>query len=328
MPWWIETARGYLSGLRNRRRPRKGIRVFCYHGLVERKKDLRLERNFVSLSDFRSHLHFLRRVRVLSLSELIEELTNPKRQRRPAAIITFDDGYANNLLAAEVLSVFGLPWSVFVSTGAVGNNNPIWVNEFSLLLLYGRTKKIELFGKDWPLTNRKEREVAFGATRYRMLYISSDLRKQEMARLHNQFPEGETQRLLSEFPSFQMLSWKEIKQLAGAGVEIGSHGVNHEIHHPTQTEAVRYYELIESKRVLEKELSKECGYFAFPNGNFTPSSAEQVQKSGYKIAFTTRSGTILPGVNPYLLPRLETKPLLHRLVQEFFWEVPVRAEGI
>src|ERR1700694_5704816 len=122
---WISRTRGYLSGLRNNGGARKGIRVFCYHGIIERKGD-RLERNLQLLSDFRAHVRFLSRFRVLSLTELVAELSAKTPENKPAAVITFDDGYANNLLAAEILAAYRLPWSIFISTGAVGRENSIW----------------------------------------------------------------------------------------------------------------------------------------------------------------------------------------------------------
>src|SRR5258708_23661244 len=162
---WISTKLGYFSGWWNSDGERKGVRVFCYHGVVERRTD-RVERNLHLLSDFREHVRFLRRFRVLSLAELVPELSATVNEHKPAAVITFDDGYANNLIAAEILAACRLPWSVFVSTGAVGRENSIWTVELSLLLLHGEAERIEVFDNWWPLTCRYEREEAFQSIRY------------------------------------------------------------------------------------------------------------------------------------------------------------------
>src|SRR5215813_1357974 len=125
---WISAKLGYLSGFSGNNGQRNGIRVFCYHGLIERKTH-RLERNLQLVSDFREHVRFLRRFRVLSLTELDSELTCRTSEKKTAAVITFDDGFRNNLLAAEILDAFRLPWTVFVATGAVGRQNAIWTVE-------------------------------------------------------------------------------------------------------------------------------------------------------------------------------------------------------
>jgi peptidoglycan/xylan/chitin deacetylase (PgdA/CDA1 family) len=281
-----------------------GIEVFCYHGVVEQKSDHRLERNFCLLSEFRSHLQLLLRLRILTLAELGEKLEPYAGAGQSAAIITFDDGYANNLLAAEVLAAARAPWSIFVSTGALGPGNSLWTAELSLLLLHGQAERIQVFERDWLLNQRQFREDAFQSIRHRLKSLAAEARQETMNFLRSQFPQGETQRLLHQFPSLQMLTWENLSQLAGTGVEIGSHGVHHEIHHPDQPEAIRRFELTESKAILEQRLERPCRFFAYPNGGFNPASAAEVDEAGYELAFTTEPGVVAPGANPYLLPRL------------------------
>jgi peptidoglycan/xylan/chitin deacetylase (PgdA/CDA1 family) len=318
-PWWMAASLGFLDGLRRHGRTSEGIRVLLYHGVMERKKDCLLERNFRLLDDFQDHLRFLRRYQVLSLAELVDELRNPKQRTRPAAVITFDDGYVNNLLAAEVLAKFRLPWSLFIPTGAVGREKFIWTAELTLLLLRGRSSRLEILNKAWSLKERPERESAFLAIRYALKRMPSTSRQDAMNSIRDQFPEGETLRLLHEFPSLQMLSWEEIDHLRNSGVEIGSHGVNHEIHHGAQPEPVRRFELTESKAVLENRLASPCRFFAYPNGDFGLTSGDEVRASGYDLAVTTEPGIVRAGTNPYLLPRAEPDGSLRAFASQFFW---------
>src|SRR5215813_8165293 len=118
---WISAAKGALSGLRGGSTLRSGIRVFFYHGLVERRIDPILDRNFTLISDFHDHIRLLRRFGTLSLQDLAEELAC-RRQPKAAAVLTFDDGYANNMVAAEILAAARIPWSVFVATGTIGGS--------------------------------------------------------------------------------------------------------------------------------------------------------------------------------------------------------------
>jgi peptidoglycan/xylan/chitin deacetylase (PgdA/CDA1 family) len=319
-PWWAAASLGYWSGLRDQERRRDGIRVICYHGVVERKRDERLERNLQLLSDFQSQVSFLRRFRVLSLDELTNQSSTTPRQTKPTAVITFDDGYANNLLAADVLDRAHLPWSVFVTTGAVGHEQTIWTVALSLLLLQGQAEKLEVLNRVWPLKTRSERETAFQKIRYPLKSMSSESRQRTMNCIQQQFPSGETQRLLAKFPSLQLLSWAEVKQLASGGVGIGSHGVTHEIHHDAQPESVRSFELRESKSELQRQLGHPCDVFAFPNGDFVPTSASEVLDAGYKLALTTQRGTFKPNVHQHMVPRLWPMSSLRDFSRDFFWE--------
>ena len=318
--WWAAASLGYWSGLRGQERRRDGIRVICYHGVVERKQDERLERNLQLLSDFQSQVNLLRRFRVLSLDELADQSPTTPKQTKPTAVITFDDGYANNLLAAEVLDRAHLPWSVFITTGVVGHEQPIWTVALSLLLLQGQAERLEVLDRVWPLKTRSERETAFQEIRYPLKSMSNESRQQAINRIEQQFPSGETQRLLSKFPSLQSLSWQEVKQLASGGVGIGSHGVAHEIHHEEQPRSVRLFELSESKSELERQLGRSCDVFAFPNGDFVPSSASEVLDAGYKLALTTQRGTFKPKVHRHMVPRLWPMSSLRDFSRNFFWE--------
>jgi hypothetical protein len=98
----------------------QGCRVYCYHGIVREKQDNRLERNFHLLSDFREHVRFFRRHRVMTLAEVSYTLSLNSGSKCRTAVISFDDGYANNLLAAASLAEAKLPWTIFVSAGAAG----------------------------------------------------------------------------------------------------------------------------------------------------------------------------------------------------------------
>jgi peptidoglycan/xylan/chitin deacetylase (PgdA/CDA1 family) len=318
---WASAASGYLAGLRKGDARRQGIRVFYYHGLVKRRVDPVLDRNFSLISDFQEHIRLLRKFRIISLAELADELSN-KRQFKTATVLTFDDGYANNLVAAEILNVARIPWSLFIATGAIGSQGTTWPEELSLLILHGQVRGVEALEKIWPLTNREERLETFRAILIRMKTMAATQRRETLTQIREQFPAGESQRLLNEFPSLRMLTWDEVGQLAGAETEICSHGVYHEIHHDQQPATVRRGELQDSKTEIEKRLGQSCDFFAFPNGDFRSSSAQEVSDAGFKLAFTTQQKTIMPGANPFLLPRFDPNYFVsfQSFTRNFFWE--------
>ena len=320
MRLWSDANRGYLRGLLAGDRRLEGVRVFFYHGVVERKKDPLLERNFSLLTEFQSHLRFLRRFRVLSLRELADELSSTGTTINRAAVITVDDGFANSVVIGEIANVLRLPWSLFISTGAVGRENSLWPIELALLVLHGHAEQVEVFDGLWRMNSSDEREVGFRSILAAMKGLPSNSRRLTMDCIRQQFPKSETHRLLYEFPSVQMLSWEQARQLASAGVEIASHGVDHEIHHMDQTAETRWHELTESKIQLTKRLHRPCAFFAFPNGDFTPSSAGEVQRAGYELGFTTQPKSIMHGANPFILPRLYPAGPLHQLARDFFWQ--------
>ena len=54
-----------------------------------------------------------------------------------------------------------------------------------------------------------------------------------------------------------------------------------------------------------------CHYFSYPFGNagdVSPAARQAVEEAGYSHAFTTLSGTLRSGLDPWLLPRYALKP--------------------
>jgi peptidoglycan/xylan/chitin deacetylase (PgdA/CDA1 family) len=317
----IEQARGYLSGWRRGLARRHGVRVFRYHGLVEAKADPVLDRNQHLLSVFRSQMSYLRRFRVLSVGELIDELGRPELGRVPSAMITFDDGFHNNLLVAEILSRFRLPFSIFVPSGEVGPRRAMWSVEMSLLMMRGQADQVEALGRIWPLKTRADRERSFRELRGRLKAIPAATRLDAMERIRVQFPAGESDRLLAEYPWLRMLTWEELAELGRSGVEIGSHGLHHEIQHADQPVSVREEELRISRTEIQDRLARSCRAFAYPNGNFVEASPEEVGRAGYEVAFTTETGTVHGRhQNRFLLPRIGASSWLGGFVRGFWWQ--------
>src|SRR5262249_19705130 len=305
MKSWIKNAAEYFSNLKSPREKLQGVRVLAFHGVLEKKTDATLERNFHLLSHFKDQIRSLRRFQIISLSELYDLIDHAKPVTSKMVVITFDDGYANNLMAGEILKSEGLPWSLFLTAGEVGKNRCIWPAELSLLLLHGDASSVDWNGKKWNLKKRAERELAFRDIRYSLKALPASERQEALCDIRLQFPEGETLRLLEKFPSLQMLSWEQVARLASSGVEMGSHGWTHELHHAAQSRQSRLHELKESRTEITRRLSRPCRFFAYPNGDFMDDSVNEVREQGYDFAFTTRSGTVTADSNHWLLPRFE-----------------------
>jgi len=312
---------GWLAGAARRR----GIRILRYHGVVERKSDPVLERNQHTLASFVEQADFLARQRVLGLDELLGELSargGSTRPASPAAAITFDDAFANNLAAAEILSERRLPWMLFAPSGELAADRPraMWLVTLSLWIMAGSAARVDALGSAWPLGTRDERERAFRRIRAALKACSAAERAREMESMEAQLPSGETERLLAAHPSLRIASAGELRQIASSGAEIGSHGVHHEMHHGGQPAHVRARELAESRAALEALVGRPCRAFAFPNGDILPESPAEAADAGYLAAFTTEEATARPGAPPHALPRISAPGSLERFVRAFSFE--------
>lgn len=99
------------------------------------------------------------------------------------------------------------------------------------------------------------------------------------------------------------MSTDDIRVMSEAGIEFGSHSMNHKLLNETADDDVTF-EISESKKYLEDLLQKECRVFAYPAGFHTPFAREAVRRAGYIGGFTTVYGSD-EQPDPFALNRTE-----------------------
>lgn len=106
------------------------------------------------------------------------------------------------------------------------------------------------------------------------------------------------------YPARQMLSVSQLRELDAAGVEVGSHTVNH-VRLARLPLAVSREEVRASRDELEGLLGKPVRHFAYPYGNYNAQVREAVQASGYEGACSTRWGRNGVDADPFAIKRVE-----------------------
>lgn len=111
------------------------------------------------------------------------------------------------------------------------------------------------------------------------------------------------------FKGRECMTWDEVREAQSAGIEFGSHTVNHPKLYELNLELLRA-ELTESKATLERELGrpiKSFAYpFAFPSGDraFVKVFVELLKQTGYAGNVTTKIGLAGKSDDPFTLKRL------------------------
>ena len=137
---------GLLSGKRwldGSKQMANQVTILGYHQVVTDITRTEREGVFslaISAQSFRRQMEFARqRYEVLTLDEAAAVLRGQATTRRPALVITFDDGYRNVYENAfPVLREMGLPATVYLNTGLVGTNQLL---DHDLLYWYARRAK-------------------------------------------------------------------------------------------------------------------------------------------------------------------------------------------
>jgi len=108
----------------------------------------------------------------------------------------------------------------------------------------------------------------------------------------------------SFFPSVSLvetegiMGWEDLRRLAAAGMEIGSHGMSHDLL-AGQSEAGLLRELQESKRRLEGELGIEAAFFSLPRGYLPPELPALARRAGYRGLCVSRAGYNSGAADPF-----------------------------
>lgn len=121
---------GTLAALRWLHRGR--LPILCYHSVVDGSQPAGLVENsgglHLPVSQFREQLEFLsRHYRVVPLDGAVAAFGAGHGPPERSVVLTFDDGYANNLtVAAPLLAEYRFPATIFLATDYIGRDSFWW----------------------------------------------------------------------------------------------------------------------------------------------------------------------------------------------------------
>ena len=297
---WNAANRGLLAS---------SVVVLAYHGVISDRHAEHPLRSFnmLTVSEFRRHLtEIVRLFNPIAMDDFRAWFRGGRQLPRKALLITFDDGYANNLIhAAPLLKQMGVPATCFIPTGYIGGDRLLWPTEVFCRSYYCP-------GKRMPMP--RGGEAAVPRTHSARLEFAADVEEtckelpaatcmDYLARLR-----AECNLVLDEAAEelFGFLDWDGVRELRKSGFEIGSHTVEHVI--VSRADRPRLaHELRASKSTIEREIRSECFCFAYPNGradDITPTAMQVAADAGYDFAFSVRDGFCHHSANPMLLDRI------------------------
>jgi peptidoglycan/xylan/chitin deacetylase (PgdA/CDA1 family) len=109
-----------------------------------------------------------------------------------------------------------------------------------------------------------------------------------------------TDQVDSKAPGY--MTWDQIRELARAGVTIGSQSAAH-LHMPDFTVERVVADITKSNARFEQELGKAPELFAYPYGEVSTEVRAQIVKAGFIAAFGQHSGVLHSDSDLYYLPR-------------------------
>ena len=208
-------------------------------------------------------------------------------------LITFDDGYRDNLLrAAEILNAWGISALLFVCTGFIAGELQFywdWLAD-ALLATNERSVRLPLLGKV-TLGDARSRRDARRAFIAQAKQLGEYERREVITATARVLRIDRPGRPATE----QHLDWPALQRLRGLGFTIGGHTVSHPIlSRLPDGEAAA--EIADSCQEIAARLNAPVNSFAYPNGraaDFNSVHQLAAARAGVKLAFSL-SGRVAP----------------------------------
>ena len=302
--------------------------VLLYHRVIDLPSDPQLL--CVSRQHFTEHLEVIRECcRTIQMKTLGKALQHRNRGEC-AIIITFDDGYADNLYNAKpLLERYDIPATMFVTSGYLGSKREFWYDGLERIFLHGEILpeklRLQINGhwREWYVGPA----VGWSDGAYRNFREWNISRKDDPSMRHSLYrslfqilhplPDGERTKIMEALalwagvdpiqrPTHRTLSPDELIRLADGGlVEVGSHTVSHPLLSAIPV-AAQTDEISRSKTHLEEILGHPVSSFAYPFGgrsHYTNQTVTAVREAGFEWACSSFAGVVSRDTDPWQLPR-------------------------
>lgn len=305
--------------------------ILLYHSVAKVSTDpwgVRVKpRNFIEqMAVIRKHCH------ALPLAKLDEALRTGGIPPR-TVLITFDDGYVDNLEHAKpAMEKYGVPGTVFVSSGYVDAPFEYWWDELDRLVLQPGTLNdrvsVTVAGKRMEWTLGDDARLTWGGMRWHHhgWYAYEEARRMRprqilfyelWAALRAAPSVAERERAIDELrqqakpaveprPSHRCCTSEQVRELARGGiVEVGAHTVHHPSLGHIGVEEQRD-EIVESKQTLERILQCPVRTFSYPFGtraDYSASTVSLLKEAGFHQACSNFPETLLRNVDRFQYPR-------------------------
>jgi peptidoglycan/xylan/chitin deacetylase (PgdA/CDA1 family) len=296
-----------ISSLYARLKQESVATILMYHSIpTEQETQWMDPYNCLSTKKFEKQMKFLAQHRqVISIEQLTQQLEKGEPIRRGTVVITFDDGYRNNLtIAAPILAKYNLPATIYLATGYIDTKQNQWIDtlysafrtasKHQLNLLSWEDKRL----KNWNLEESNQREQAY-------YDIADYLIEADTVQRQDLLNEIDQQLSPTAYPPRLTLTWDEVRQLQQqyANITLGVHTSNH-LDLSTHSE----------KTAQEMELSIEHmatatgvrpKHLSFPYNRYNAQAQAQVVAAQLSSAVAVASDPVVRlETSCYALPRL------------------------
>lgn len=247
-----------------------------------------------STRDFERQMRFVRdHFEPLRFADVLQAMDRGVALPRNSLVVTFDDGHIDNFTHAfPILRSLGVPATIFVSTQYIdAPETPFWFDHVAQLMYFAPPGPLHLDQIDFDatLTEIRSRRDATEALLRKLKREPNDRRVAVVRELAQRLGEHVAS------PQRAAMNWSEVREMAAAGIEFGSHTVSHPVLAQLDDEAIRQ-ELAESRATIRAQTGQPVETIAYPIGKvgaYDDRVIETAKSCGYRLGVSYETG-----VNP------------------------------
>lgn len=296
----------YFAGVNfiSRKLGSKKTLILAYHRVDNLTKDFEYDSSLISVSksNFEKQMNYLsKHYNVISLEDFMDCHKKKIDPPKNSVVITFDDGYLDSYTNAfPILKKYNLPATIYLTTGAVKDNNLFWWDKLAYIL--NKTKSDSISHKNLGNFSLKNKNKTFNEIKYKLKDMNEAKKNEIITQL--------SKTLKVNIPKEKMfLNWSQIKTMQKNHVSFGAHTVNHPILTNVSLKEAET-EIEESKKTIESNLKTKVALFAYPNGHesdFNEDIIQILKKQKFSCSTTYIPGWADKNSNPYRLNRVFVK---------------------
>ncbi len=277
----------------------------CYHRTAEPGSDLGLDGALADATpaQFDQQLAFLSRYfNFVGVDDLVGFTKRGKKLPPNPVFLSFDDGYRECLtVTLPLLSRHGARATFFIPTDHVTHRKLFWWDRIALAVHESKRERAEI---TYPVRLTLDLATAPEAAKAELIRLVKKTKRLDVERFLSeldaacevQLPREREQRLVDD----SLMTWEEVKKLADAGMDIGSHTRSHRVLQ-TLDASEHAQELRGSREDLEERLGRTVGSIAYPVGYALGADdvlRGAVSSAGYDLGFTCRAAVMPTFAHP------------------------------
>jgi peptidoglycan/xylan/chitin deacetylase (PgdA/CDA1 family) len=311
---------------------RRSLAILGYHGVTAARSPLN-DWCYLEAPKFAEQMRWLagKRVDVLPLTEAVSALSDGGL-RRNSVVLTFDDGYRDNVeVALPILREYGFAATIFLTTGLTDTSRALWPGRIVSALERTSCSRIEWGGESFDLAGEDARRRANSGLQ-RLVKIHAAGNPDGAAAEIEQILGVPEEVAAPDTSPHAMMTSRDIATALESGlVSFGAHTVTHPILSALDDSRLEE-EIIGSIEAVERITGQPCQTFAYPNGgatDFDDRAVALLQKRGVTTAVTTVEGLNFRSSDPMRLYRWNigqiTKPAVFKGMLRGYHPAAIRA---